>query len=186
MRRKLLRPTVELFSDGKTLDVNDLHRRGAFRQPMHFPFRRIKTFFDRLEKYWPDKNKPPQIILIERTGLHLGGTRPWFVCYKCNRRCAMLYVSSIDVACRKCAGLQFASQRQRRQTRLIVKAEKIRNRLWTAGQKILRPRYMHQATYRKHMHALHMIEHAIRSGSRLGSIRYRRERERDGEGRYCE
>jgi hypothetical protein len=31
MRRpKLTRPTVELFSDGEILDVNMLHRQGAF------------------------------------------------------------------------------------------------------------------------------------------------------------
>jgi len=29
MRSKLLRPTVELFSDGEILNVNDLHRSGV-------------------------------------------------------------------------------------------------------------------------------------------------------------
>jgi hypothetical protein len=123
---------------------------------------------------------------LEWTRLHLGGERPWFVCYKCCRRCAILYTNTIDVACRKCAGLQFTSQRQRRKTRLKTKAEKIRARLWHDGEKIIRPRYMHERTFRKHIHTLQRIECAINAGSRLSSIRYRRYRERDDEGRYCD
>lgn len=185
-RPKLIRPTVELFSDGQILDVNDLHRRGAFDRAMHFPFRRLKTFPDHIELRWPNLDKPAQVILVERTRMHLGNTRPWLVCYKCARRCAILYINSIDVACRKCADLQFASQRQRRKTRLKAKAEKIRNRLWRDGEKITRPRYMHERTYRQHLQTLQKLHHAINTGSRLSSIRYRRQRERDEKGRYCD
>src|SRR6516162_609105 len=126
---KLTRPTVELFSDGEILDVNMLNRRGAFLQPLHFPLRRLKTFPDHIELRWPNRDKPPQIILVERTRMHFGNTRPWFICYKCNCRCGKLYVNSIDVACRQCADLQYSSQRQRRKVRLKTKLEKIRSRL---------------------------------------------------------
>jgi hypothetical protein len=153
---------------------------------MWFPFRRIKTFPDRLEKYWLDKNKPPVIILIERTRLHLGGERPWFLCYKCGRTVGKLYVTSIDIACRHCCDLGFASQRQRLKKRLAVKAENIRARLWIENNKPTRPHYMHRATYRKYLNALHRIEHAIRHDLRCASIRYRRYRERDSDGRYCD
>jgi hypothetical protein len=69
----VLRPTTDLFErDGSVIDVNDLHRHHAFHRPMHFMVRRWKTFPDRLEINWPDRNKPPQIILIERTAVHFG------------------------------------------------------------------------------------------------------------------
>jgi hypothetical protein len=186
MRRSLLtRPTVELFSDGEILDVNDLYRRGAFSVPgMWFPFRRLKTFSDHVEINFRDRNRPPQIVLIERTGLHLGGARPWFVCYKCSRRRTKLYVNSIDVACRQCWDLQYASQRQRRKTRLKTRLEKVRGRLWIEGEKIIRPRNMPDRVFKRHLRAIARIEHAIKHGLRCSSIRYQRYRERDVDGRY--
>jgi hypothetical protein len=186
MRRlKRTHPVVELFSDGEILDSYELYRHGAFRRPMEFPFRRLRTYRDHIELRWRNRDKPPQVILLERTQC-LDAERTWFLCYKCGRRCAKLYINSIDVACRKCAGLQYASQRQRRNTRLRTKANKIRWQLWTEGEKIIRPVNMHKRTYQQHMHALRMIEHALRTGSRLSSVRYRRQRERDSEGRYCD
>jgi hypothetical protein len=185
MRRPRTHPVVELFSDGEILDSYALYRWGAFRRPMEFPFRRLRTYRDHIELRWPNRDQPPRAILLERTRC-LDAERTWFLCYKCGRRCARLYVSSIDVACRKCAGLQFTSQRQRRATRLKTRANKIRWQLWSEGEKIIRPRFMHQKTYRQHMHALQRIEQAIRTGSRLSSPRYRRQRERDEYGQYCE
>jgi hypothetical protein len=187
MRRpKLTRPVVELFSDGQILDVNMLNRRQAFSAPLHFPLRRLKTYRDHIELGWPNLDKPPQIILIERTRMHFGNSRPWFICYKCNCRCAKLYVNSIDVACRQCADLQYASQRQRRKARLKAKAEKIRGRLWIEGGKIIRPRNMPDRVFQRHLRAIARIEHAIRHGLRCSSIRYQRYRERDVDGRYCD
>ena len=133
MRRpNVLRPTTELFErDGSVLDVNDLHRRGAFDRPMWFPFRRIKTFPDHIEINFRDRNRPPLLLLIERTGLHLGGSRPWFVC-QCGRRCGKLYLTTISAQCRICAGLNFRSQRQWRTTRLRSKAEAVGSSLSAA------------------------------------------------------
>jgi hypothetical protein len=188
MRRfkKPTHPVVELFSDGEILDVNMLNRRGAFSASMEFPLRRLRTFPNHIELRWPNLDKPATVILVERTRMHFGNTRPWLVCYKCSRRCAILYVSTIDVACRRCAGLKWACQRQRRKTRLKAKAEKIRNRLWRDGEKIIRPRGMHKETYRKHLHKLQLLQHAISTGSRLRSARsYHRLRERDEDGKYC-
>jgi hypothetical protein len=187
MRRpKLTRPTVELFNDGEILDVNDLHRRGAFRSPMWFPFKKLRTYPDRLEIYFRDRNRPPQTVLIERTRLYLGGQRPWFLCYKCHRRCAKLYPVGVDHWCRRCGELQFTSQRQRLKKRLATRAENIRNRLWLDGEKITRPRYMRRATYRKHLNTLSRIQHAINNGRRIASPRYQRWRERDQYGQYCD
>jgi len=182
---KLTCPTVELFSDGEILDAYDLNRRGAFSVPMGFPFRRLRSYRDHIELRWRDRNKPPQIILLERTKLNYGGARPWFLCYKCGRRCARLYATSIDVACRKCADLQFTSQRQRRRARLQTKAENIRNRLWTEGEKLIRPFRMRRTTYQKIPQSIapHRTRHP-RTNGRFSSIRYRRWRERDDEERY--
>lgn len=177
---RLTRATTDLFSDDSVLDVNDLRRRGAFVRPMWFPFRRLKTFPDRLEISWPDENKPPQVILIERTAW-----RPWFLC-ACDRRCGKFYLTTINARCRVCSELQFTSQRQWRTTRLKANAEKIRSRLWTEGEKIIRPRYMHENTYDKYLRALRTIEHAIKTRSHCASVRYRRYRERDESGRFCD
>jgi hypothetical protein len=180
------RPTTDLFErNGSVIDVNDLHRRGAFRVPMWFPFKRITTFCDRLQIKWPDKNKPPQIILIERTHVHFGGTRPWFVC-TCGRRCGKLYVTSIDARCRICSGLQYLAQRQFWTTRLKAKAEKIRARLDTDKLgKLSRPYYMHRSTYKRHIYMLHRIEHALHTASPIHWIRSRDHlRPRDSDGRY--
>jgi hypothetical protein len=151
---------------------------------MEFPFRRLRTYRDHIELRWPNRDKPPQIILLDRTKLNYGGTRPWFLCYKCGRRCARLYVSTIDVACRKCADLQFKSQRERRKARLQTKAKKIRNRLWFENNKPVRPHYMHRATFQRHLRTLSKIEYAIRHDLHCASIRYRRRRDRDADGRY--
>jgi hypothetical protein len=152
---------------------------------MWFPFKRLRTYPDRLEIYFRDRNRPPQTVLIERIGLYLGGQRPWFLCYKCHRRCAKLYPVGVDHWCRRCGDLQFTSQRQRLKKRLATKAEKIRDRLWFENGKPIRPRLMHKTTYRKHLNAIQRIEHAIRHGLHVSSPRYRRWRERDDEGRYC-
>jgi hypothetical protein len=51
-RPKLTRPTTDLFErDGSVLDVNDLHRHGAFSRPLHFPFLQIGPAF--LHEYFP-------------------------------------------------------------------------------------------------------------------------------------
>jgi hypothetical protein len=124
------------------------------------------------------------VILVERTRMHFGNTRPWLICSKCNRRRAKLYVNSIDVACRQCADLQYASQRQRRKTRLKTKLEKVRARVWIEGDKIIRPRNMPDRVFKRHLRAIARIEHAITHGLRCSSIRHQRHRERDADGRY--
>jgi len=50
--------------------------------------------------------------------------------------------------------------------------------VWRDGEKITRPRNMREKTYRKHIRALQLIQHAINTGSRY--------RERDEAGQYCD
>ena len=70
MRRpKFTRPTTDLFHEGDTLDAYQLNRAGAFSQPLHFPFRRLKTFPDHIEISLTNKSKPPLVLLVERARL---------------------------------------------------------------------------------------------------------------------
>jgi hypothetical protein len=187
-RRRLTRPTTDLFHEGDTLDVNQLNRTGAFARPMHYVLRRLKTYPDRAELYFKDRNRPPQITLIERTALFPGAltSRPWFICSACSRRCGKLYVTSIGAKCNQCSGLQWTSQRQWHTTRLRAKAAQIRARLDTDKTgKPSRSYYMHERTFRRLIAALTAIERAISTGSRLSRVRaHYRYRSRDHAGRY--
>lgn len=49
-------------------------------------------------------------VAVEWTPCPFGGRRPWFLCPRCGRRCQAVYVRS-GVACRKCSGLAYHSQR---------------------------------------------------------------------------
>jgi len=102
----------------------------------------------------------------------------------CGRRCGKIYLTSIDARCRVCSDLQFRSQAQTRKARLQTKAERIRNRLWFENNKPVRPRYMHRATFQRHLRAISRIEHAIRHGLHASSPRYQRKRQRDRYGQY--
>ena len=187
-RRKLTRPTTDLFHEGDTLDVHQLNRTGAFLRPTIYPLRRLKTFPDHIEINFRDRARPPQITLIERTALFAGAltSRPWFICSACSRRCGKLYVTSLGAKCNQCSGLQWTSQRQWHTTRLRVKAAQIRNRLDADPTgKPVRPRYMHVRTFRRLISALAAIDQAIRTGSRLSRVRaHYRYRPRDRAGRY--
>ena len=45
-------------------------------------------------------------VLTTKTECHLGGSRSWFVCPTCNRRCAILYPKN----CRKCVKGRYAKE----------------------------------------------------------------------------
>ena len=62
---------------------------------------------------------------IERTACHLGGSRPWFLCPSCGRRCSILY----PVNCRHCLRLSYASEAKSVLDRHYQKAERVRARL---------------------------------------------------------
>ena len=61
-------------------------------------------------------------VYIERTACNLGGSRAWFLCPTCNRRCAILY----PVKCRLCLRLHYASEHEGSLDRLLRKAIKHR------------------------------------------------------------
>lgn len=61
---------------------------------------------------------------ITRTECHLGGSRAWFLCPDCKRRCGTLYL----VSCRICMGLHYASEHKSPLDRLLLKAIRHRAR----------------------------------------------------------
>lgn len=81
-----------------------------------------------------------------------GWFRPWFVCPRCGRRCALLYLSSLP-ACRHRYGLVYPSRRKPADDRAIRRAERIRARLgWKpdiANPGSGKPKFMHWRTYER-------------------------------------
>jgi len=94
-------------------------------------------------------------VWLSRSSCNFGGSRAWFLCPSCGRRCAVLHGGSV-YACRQCHQLAYESQRESDSDRAIRRADKIRRRLgWPAG--ILnaigdRPKNMRHTTYLRLLH----------------------------------
>jgi hypothetical protein len=92
-----------------------------------------------------------QCVAIDYTNQPLGGTRPWFVCPDCGRRCAKLYFD-YRFKCRTCTGLMYYCQRVDERHRLLARMIGIGEQLdglALAGAFIpKRPKGMHQSRYR--------------------------------------
>jgi hypothetical protein len=91
------------------------------------------------------------------TPCRYGGQRPWFI-YPgvvngrvCGRRVAILYGAGRYFLCRHCYDLTYESQREDLPTRLISKAQKIRQRLGGTASLVdpfpQKPKGMHWRTY---------------------------------------
>jgi len=98
-------------------------------------------------------------IAIERTECHYGGTRAWWQCPRCGKRCAVLWGDSAGFACRHCQRLNYASTRVKVSSRPFERANKIRERLgWGGGVANLpgdKPKGMHWRTYGRLIAQLH-------------------------------
>lgn len=64
-------------------------------------------------------------IEITRTDCHFGGSRAWFVCPNCQRRCGVLY----PVMCKRCRGLNHRSEVLSPSARATLRAVKLRRQL---------------------------------------------------------
>ena len=87
-------------------------------------------------------------IRVVRSPVHFGGEREWLQCPDCRKRFDVLYLASRRFLCRKCNGLAYQTQWEKRPGRQLIKAE----RLWRrAGHEFSgegqRPRYMRRQTY---------------------------------------
>lgn len=66
-----------------------------------------------------------QDIVIAETPCNFGGTRKWFLCPDCGRRCGVLYIKK-NIACRTCFDLTYACQYEPARGRMRRKLLNIR------------------------------------------------------------
>ncbi|MZR11653.1 hypothetical protein GQE99_01225 [Maritimibacter sp. DP07] len=66
-----------------------------------------------------------QRIELTETPCNYGGTRKWFLCPECAKRCGVLYIRH-RIACRTCYDLTYSSQYEHAQDRMLRKLKQIR------------------------------------------------------------
>ena len=165
-----MRIVVERLSH---IDVNDLHRLGAFTEvTLWFPNMRLET--NRwVVKYFHARSpadRPPQRIPIQWTHCTFGAARPWFMCLFCDRRVGKLHRANGFLGCRTCGPLVYKSQRAGRRRRLYMKAKRIRRQLGDYDGRPcvdplpLRPYRMHRKTYARLRRQGEEIERQLRQG----------------------
>jgi len=85
-------------------------------------------------------------LTLVRTPCPYGSARPWFICPRCPRRVAMLYLRGGYFACRHCMRVAYSSQSEDEIGRMWRVQQKIEVKL---GEYWQRPKGMRQATYRR-------------------------------------
>ena len=70
-----------------------------------------------------------QVVTLDWTPCHYGGTRPWFLSPGCHRRATMLCGEGKWFLCRYCYELPYGSQQETADDRHYRKVRKIRDRL---------------------------------------------------------
>ena len=184
-RPKLTRPTTA--DARREISCFALKKAGGFDRPMRFPFQHIETARDHVRIFTPgNRNRPPEIVAVDWRRMTFG-LKPFFICPRCNARRWFLYFDGLCAYCRVCADFRFASQRQRRRTRLLHRSHRIRAALGDQTGKPgdllpAKPYNQWQSSYRKTITKLRLIE-----GEYLHTIaadRRRIDRERDELGRF--
>jgi hypothetical protein len=147
------------------LDIRALHRRGRLVPGTSFswswtrdgePYGNISLASRensvQLWYMWTPSGREPQRMVydvcIERTPCQYGGSRPWFRCPWCKRRCALLYGVSGDgyFGCRLCLRLAYASEAESPIDRCWRQQRKIEGKLTEEGD---RPKRMHRRTFER-------------------------------------
>jgi hypothetical protein len=113
-------------------------------------------------------------VTVTSTPCHFGGSRLWFVCPDCGRRCAILY----PWRCRICAKGRYVSELLSPEHRMIKKAYRIRARLGQRRSDGLhgpfpgRPKGMHGKTYSRLIAKAEEIEFELLviAGRRFGVV----------------
>ena len=107
-------------------------------------------------EYYKEQEAIRQTVEIVYTPCNYGGERPWFICpgmvdgVVCDRRVGKLFCGEMFF-CRHCYDLAYRSQRETREDRLLIKAQRIRKRL--GGSTDIthdfpeKPKGMHWKTY---------------------------------------
>jgi hypothetical protein len=98
---------------------------------------------------WQDVN---ELIPFVGTSTNFGGSRQWFLCPSCRKRCRILYGGS-RFRCRRCYRLKYESQYEPAYGRAATRAHKLRERLGYSGALDdpfpPKPKGMHWKTYRR-------------------------------------
>jgi hypothetical protein len=83
---------------------------------------------------------------LTKTACHYGGSRTWFFCPDCGRRCAVLFgfTSSRGFACRVCQHLAYASETEGQMDRCLRQVRKIESQ-FVDGYR--RPKWMREKTF---------------------------------------
>lgn len=98
-----------------------------------------------------------------RTVCNYGGSREWFSCPRCGKRCAILYLGE-RVACRICCRLKYASQSDDALEAVWRKKRKLAAQIGSNGEDWRwkdKPRGMHQATFQKIRSELSLIDRKL-------------------------
>lgn len=107
---------------------------------------------------WTPHNGEPRHVecslRIARSLCNYGGSRPWFLCPSCGRRCAVVYYGAPGgrYACRHCVRVSYLSQCEDETGRLWRRQRKLERKLaggadeWNGWRK---PKGMHQQTFDK-------------------------------------
>lgn len=92
-------------------------------------------------------------VAITWTPCHLGGARPWFLCPRCGRRVACLYLQAV-FTCRSCQGLNYTSQQAGKTDAALDRSLALRRTvganegpLTMGADWIARPKGMHRQTF---------------------------------------
>jgi hypothetical protein len=167
--------TVEHF---QSFDVHVLHRMGALQETLvSYPwvsFRWpgvVRLTANRWRVDIELRGGASQRIPLLWTRCHLGGGRPWFECFRCNRRVGKLCNTEASLQCRRCLDLWYASQRRGDKSRRYLQALKLRLRLNGIANLRepfpTRPKGMHQRTYDRLRRQGERLERDLRNSHRF-------------------
>jgi hypothetical protein len=148
------RRTVE---QTRCVDIRDLRKAAYVGQPAgNWLDARNKLFSAGIQpEHWNDAaiTLDGQTLLVVWAPWHFGGTRPFFVC-KCGRKVLQLFAPrGHSWRCRQCYNLSYATRQVGLRYRLILKAQKVRERLrgdlGVANPFPAKPRWMHWRRYER-------------------------------------
>ena len=145
------------------LDVRQLHQRDCLRPGLAFswnwswgdkPVASISIFTNtdavRLMYETKDGKHVEELVGLDLTACHFGGTRAWFLCPRCSRRVAVLFAGR-RFWCRHCHGIAYAVENEDAISRLLRRSNKLRERVkakaGTAYPVAFKPKGMHQKTF---------------------------------------
>lgn len=106
-------------------------------------------------------NGTPTKVCLVHTRCALGGSRAWFQCPHCGKRCAILYVRR-GIGCRTCHNLRYRVEAETEGSKAYRRANKLRERLgWFPGVAFgegVKPPRMRWATFNRLLHQYRIAE----------------------------